>query len=369
MVDKHPTGELQLVNARYAKDSPGLQQTRRFVLERGTTAALVAGIGGAGADPWPQNEASIRNAIPKGAHRGFKLGETDMNSITYDGIAFRRVVVNGVGIHYQEAGDPASPTLVFLHGFPSTSRMWDRLIPTLSPHFHVIAPDYPGFGLSDAPTPAKFDYTFDNLAGVMMGVLQQIGIQDYSLVMQDYGGPIGFRMAMAQPERLKVIAAQNMAAYDEALGPTWNTRKAFWADPTANRAALEKNLLSLETTRVRHVGSSPHVELYDPNCWYDEYAMLNRPGMIDIQTTLFYDYRNNVASYPKWQAWLRAARPKMQLIWGRYDLSFTPEGALGFARDNPNTETHVIDAGHFPMDEAPDQVRGLTQAFLRKHLI
>jgi pimeloyl-ACP methyl ester carboxylesterase len=368
MADRRPVDDLQVEDARYAKVGAGFRQTRRFVLKRAATAALVAGIGESGAESMPQNEASIRDAIPKGLHREPKPSETDMSFTKYDGIAFRRAIVNGVGVHYQEAGDPARPTLLFLHGFPSTSRMWDRLIPTLAPHFHVIAPDYPGFGLSDAPSPKDFDYTFDNLAGMMMALIREIGINDYSLVMQDYGGPVGFRMAMAQPGQLKVIAGQNMAAYDEALGPTWNTRKAFWADPAANRAALEKNLLSLETTRVRHVGSSPHAELYDPNCWQDEYAMLNRPGMMEIHTTLFYDYRNNVASYPKWQAWLRAARPQMQVIWGRYDLSFTPEGALGFARDNPNTETHVIDAGHFPMDEAPDQVRDLTLSFLRKHL-
>jgi pimeloyl-ACP methyl ester carboxylesterase len=369
MADRPPAVEIRMANGFYAKAGAGFRQTRRFVLKRAATAAIVAGIGASGAEPMPQNEASVRNAIPKDAHRGFKTGETVMSPTKYDGIAFRRMVVNGVGVHYQEAGDPERPTLLLLHGFPSTSRMWDRLIPTLSLEFHVIAPDYPGFGLSDAPSPKEFDYTFDNLAEVMMALLREIGIDDYSLVMQDYGGPIGFRMAMAQPERLKVIAAQNMATYDEALGPTWDARKAFWADPVANRAALEKNLLSLETTRVRHVGSSPHVELYDPNNWYDEYAMLNRPGMIDIHTTLFYDYRTNVASYPKWQAWLRAARPQMQVIWGRYDLSFTPEGALGFARDNTNTETHIIDAGHFPMDEAPDRVRELTVSFLRKHLI
>jgi len=291
-----------------------------------------------------------------------------MTVASYDGIRFRREIVNGVGVHFQEAGDPARPALLLLHGFPSTSRMWDRLIPSLLPHYHVIAPDYPGFGLSDAPSPNVFSYTFDNLASCMMALLRQLGVETYSLVVQDYGGPIGFRMALAESERLKVIVAQNNAAYDEALGPLWDARKAFWADPEPNRERLQKNLLSLDAARVRHVGSSPHPELYDPNNWHDEYAMLNRPGLGDIHTTLFYDYRNNVASYTKWQAWLRRAQPPFLLVWGRYDLSFMEEGALGFSRDNPKTETHIIDASHFPLDEAPDEVCALTVTFLRKWL-
>jgi pimeloyl-ACP methyl ester carboxylesterase len=273
-----------------------------------------------------------------------------------------------IDLHYQEAGDSSRPTLVLLHGFPSTSRMWDRLIPTLAPHYHVIAPDYPGFGLSDTPDPDSFLYTFDNLAITIMALLRQIGVTHYSLVMQDYGGPVGFRMALADSGKVGAIVAQNIAAYDEALGPLWATRKAFWANPEPNREALEKNLLSMDAARTRHVGTSPNLALYDPNNWRDEAAMLARPGMGEIHTRLFYDYRNNVAAYPQWQAWLRAARPPMLVVWGRYDLSFLPEGALGFAKDNPETETHVIEAGHFPLDEAPDQVRELTLSFLRKHL-
>src|ERR1700760_1776411 len=151
--------------------------------------------------------------------------------IRFDGIAFRRAVIEGVGIHYQEAGDPKRPTLLLLHGFPSTSRMWERLIPALAPRFHVIAPDYPGFGLSDAPTPDRFEYSFDNLARMMTTLLDHLGIDRYSLVMQDYGGPVGFRMAFADQGRLRVIVAQNNAAYEEALGPLWDARKAFWANP------------------------------------------------------------------------------------------------------------------------------------------
>jgi len=175
-------------------------------------------------------------------------------------------------------------------------------------------------------------------------------------------------MAMADTPAIQAIVAQNAAAYDVALGPTWDARKAFWKDPDANREILKKNLLSFDAARTRHVGKTPNVELYDPNSWNDEFAMLNRPGMGDIHTTLFYDYRNNVASYPKWQAWLRQTKPPMQVVWGRYDLSFMVEGAQGFGRDNPNCETHILDAGHFPMDEKPDEVCALHLDFLSRHL-
>lgn len=290
------------------------------------------------------------------------------DSVRYDGIRYKRASIEGIGVHYQEAGDPSRPHLLLLHGFPSTSRMWDRLIPTLATRYHVVAPDYPGFGLSDAPTPGAFSYTFDHLAGVMSELVRQLGLRRYSIVMQDYGGPVGFRMAMADSRALEVIVTQNAAAYDVALGPTWEPRKAFWADPEKNRDVLQKNLLSLDAARTRHVGRSPNVELYDPTTWNDEFAMLNRPGMGAIHTTLFYDYRNNVTSYPKWQAWLRDVKPPMQVVWGRYDASFMVDGAEGFGRDNPNCETHIIDASHFPMDERPDEVRALHLAFLQKHL-
>ena len=290
------------------------------------------------------------------------------SAVRYDGIRFQRATVEGIGIHYQEAGDPARPHLVLLHGFPSTSRMWDRLIPALATRYHVIAPDYPGFGLSDAPSPESFSYTFDHIAVLMRALVKQLGIARYTIVMQDYGGPIGFRMAMADTNAIQAIVSQNAAAYDVALGPVWDARKAFWKDPEPNREILKKNLLSFDAARTRHVGKTPNVELYDPNAWNDEYAMLNRPGMGDIHTALFYDYRNNVASYPKWQAWLREAKPRMQVVWGRYDVSFMVEGAQGFTRDNPNCETHVIDAGHFPMDEKPDEVRALHMDFLNRTL-
>jgi len=287
---------------------------------------------------------------------------------SYDTIRFRRVAAGGVDLHVQEAGDPAARHLLLLHGFPSTSRMWDRLIPVLAAKYHVIAPDYPGFGLSAAPPPGEFSYTFDNIAEVMAALVRALGVRRYSIVMQDYGGPVCWRMAIANPSAIELILAENNAAYDEALGPIWDARRAFWREPGANRDALQKNLLSFEAARLRHVGHSPNVARYDPNSWNDEFAMLSRSGMGEIQTALFYDYRNNVASYPKWQAFIRETRPRMQLVWGRYDSTFAPAGATAFARDNPNCETHIIDASHFPLDENPDEVAALHLGFLERWL-
>jgi pimeloyl-ACP methyl ester carboxylesterase len=288
-------------------------------------------------------------------------------SLSYDSIRFRHETIEGVGIHYEEAGDRSRPTLVLLHGFPSTSRMWDRLIPALAAEFHVIAPDYPGFGLSDAPSPATFAYTFDHITQLIADLLDRIGVARCALLAQDYGGPIAFRMAMARPERLSALLLQNAAAYEVALGPNWETRRAYWANPPAHLAALQKNLLSLEAARLRHVGASPNVDRYDPNSWADEHAMLSRPGQSEIQSTLFYDYRTNVASYPRWQEWLREAKPPMLVVWGRYDTSFRVAGAECFARDNPNAVVHIINAGHFPLDEAAEEVGDLTMSWLRAH--
>jgi pimeloyl-ACP methyl ester carboxylesterase len=164
-----------------------------------------------------------------------------------------------------------------------------------------------------------------------------------------------------------VLLLQNAAAYDVALGPSWDTRKAYWIDPPGHVAALQKNLLSLEAARLRHVGTSPNLERYDPNAWTDEYAMLSRHDQNEIQSTLFYDYRTNVASYPRWQEWLRATKPPMLVVWGRYDASFKVEGGESFAHDNPNAVVHIINAGHFPLDEAADEVAELTMGFLRAH--
>jgi pimeloyl-ACP methyl ester carboxylesterase len=228
----------------------------------------------------------------------------------------------------------------------------------------LIAPDYPGFGHSDAPDAKSFAYTFDHIAEVMRQFADAIGLTRYTLYMQDYGGPVGFRMAMARPERVQGIIIQNAVAHDEGLGPLWKTRRAFWTERAAHEQAMRANLLSLEAARQRHVGSDPHPERYDPDLWTDEFAFLSRPGQADIQADLFYDYRTNVASYPKWQEWMRKSQPRMLVAWGRYDPSFESSEAERYKRDVPNAQVHMLDAGHFALDTAADEIAELIRGFM-----
>jgi pimeloyl-ACP methyl ester carboxylesterase len=279
-------------------------------------------------------------------------------------IAYRKADVRGLTIFYREAGPTDAPTVLLLHGFPSSSRMWEPLLPLLSDAYHLIAPDYPGFGHSSAPPPSKFEYSFDNIARLIGEFTMTLGLTDYVLLMQDYGGPIGFRIAVAFPERVRGIIIQNAVAHEQGLSPLWNARRKYWADPQHELAALNANFTSLEATRLRHVGTSPHPERYDPDAWTDEYEFLLRPGQADIQTTLFLDYRTNVASYPEWQKWLRETRPRILVVWGQYDPSFTVAGAMAYRDDVPEAEVHILQAGHFALDEATDEISTLVHDFL-----
>ncbi|SEH70738.1 Pimeloyl-ACP methyl ester carboxylesterase [Mycolicibacterium rutilum] len=279
---------------------------------------------------------------------------------------FRYVTVDGREVFYREAGPPDAPAVLLLHGFPSSSRMWQPLIDRLADRWHLIAPDYPGFGHSEAPPTTEFDYTFDHIADIVELFTDRLGLDRYTLVMQDYGGPVGMRLATRDPERVRALIVQNAVCHEDGLGPLWDTRKAFWADRSRYEAELRENFFSYHATRLRHVGHSPDAERYDPDLWTDELAFLDRPGQRDIQTDLFYDYRTNVASYPTWQRWLRDNQPPLLVVWGRYDPSFQAAEADAYRRDVPTAEVHVIDAGHFALDEAPGVVADLCRGFLER---
>lgn len=281
-------------------------------------------------------------------------------------ISYHTVDIQGLEIFYREAGPADAPTVLLLHGFPSSSRMWESLLPLLADRYHVIAPDYPGFGNSSAPTPSAFTYTFDNIAGVIGELTTKLGLGSYILFMQDYGGPVGFRMALAHSERVRGIIIQNAVSHEQGLSPLWEARRKYWADPDRELEALKANFTSLAATHRRHLGSSPHPERYDPDTWSDEYAFLTRPGQAEIQTTLFLDYRTNVASYPKWQDWLRKTRPPTLVVWGKYDPSFTVAGATAYRDDVPDAEVHILEAGHFALDEATDEIASLVRNFLAR---
>jgi pimeloyl-ACP methyl ester carboxylesterase len=279
-------------------------------------------------------------------------------------VLYRTVQVDGLSIFYREAGPQDAPTLLLLHGLPSSSRMFEPLLKRLAGHFHMIAPDYPGFGHSDAPAPSNFAYTFDHLALVMTHFTEALDVKSYTLYMQDYGGPMGFRMALAHPDRVEALIVQDAVAHNEGLGENWKTRRAFWANRTANEAALRRNLLSLETTRIRHVGSDPNPEKYDPDLWTDEYAFLSKPGQAEIQSDLFYDYRTNIDAYPLWQAWMRKTQPRLLVVWGKYDLSFDLSEPEAYRRDVPKAEIHILNAGHFALDTAADEIADLIRRFI-----
>jgi pimeloyl-ACP methyl ester carboxylesterase len=278
---------------------------------------------------------------------------------------YRSTPIDGLSIFYREAGPPDAPTLLLLHGFPSSSRMFEPLLARLSDRYRLVAPDYPGFGHSDWPDPKTFAYSFDRVAEIVQHFAEAMDLARYSLYMQDYGGPVGFRMALAHPERIAALIVQDAVAHNEGLGANWNPRRAFWADRAANESTFRSNFLSLATTRTRHVGNDPNVDRYDPDLWTDELAFLSQPGQADIQTDLFYDYRTNVEAYPTWQAWLRERHPRLLVLWGKYDLSFELSEPEAYRRDAPQAEVHVLDAGHFALDTAADQIARLVRGFLK----
>jgi pimeloyl-ACP methyl ester carboxylesterase len=278
---------------------------------------------------------------------------------------YRTTKVDGLSIFYREAGPSDAPTLLLLHGFPSSSRMFESLLARLSDRYHLVAPDYPGFGHSDWPDPKAFAYTFDHIASVMDDFVQSIGLSRYTLYMQDYGGPVGFRMALQHPERVETLIVQNAVAHNEGLGAIWKPRRAFWADRAANEDAFRANFLSLATTRTRHLGDDPNTQLYDPDLWTDEFTFLSASSQADIQTELFYDYRTNVESYPKWQAWMRERKPRLLVVWGKHDPSFDIGEPERYRNNVPNAEVHVLDAGHFALDTKADEIATLVRDFMQ----
>jgi len=290
-----------------------------------------------------------------------ELGKAQIGRATF----YHTAQIDGLSIFYREAGPKNGPTLLLLHGLPSSSRMFEPLFSRLSDRYHLIAPDYPGFGHSDWPDPKKFAYTFDHIAEIMNHFTEALGLSRYTLYMQDYGVPVGFRMVLAHPERVEALVVQDGVAHNEGLGANWKTRREFWKDRATNEEALRTNLLSLQTTKTRHVGDDPNVELYDPDLWTDEYAFLNSPGQAEIQSDLFYDYRTNVDAYPKWQAWMQKKQPKLLVIWGRHDLSFDHGEPERYRKDVAKAEVHILDTGHFALDTKADEIAALVRAFMK----
>jgi pimeloyl-ACP methyl ester carboxylesterase len=299
----------------------------------------------------------------------FLMGTDAMTRQSHAGaypVEYKTTTVAGIQMFYREAGPKEVPIILLLHGFPSSSRMFATLMPLLADTYHLIAPDYPGFGHSDAPSPDMFAYTFDHLAACVAQLIDQLGVTRYALYLQDYGGPVGFRLAVAHPERVTALIIQNAVVHLEGLSDAWTIRKAFWQDRAAHADQLRQALLSRDVARQRHTGGVANPERIDPDTWTDEFAFLTKPGMDRIQLELMFDYRTNVEAYPRWQAYLRAHQPPALVVWGKNDPLFTVAGALAFAREVPAAEIHLLNAGHFALDEEVEMVAMLMQRFLAR---
>ena len=277
---------------------------------------------------------------------------------------YHRLNIDGRGIFYREAGNADAPALLLLHGFPTSSHMFRDLMPGLADRYHLVAPDLPGFGFSDAPARAEFKYTFDNLARVIEVFAGKIGLQRYALYVFDYGAPVGFRLALAHPERVTAIISQNGNAYEEGLSQGWNPIQRYWREPTPeNRAAL-RDFLKPETTKWQYTHGVADESLVAPESYTLDTALLARPGNDEIQLDLFLDYANNVALYPKFQAYFRAQRPPLLAVWGKNDPFFLPAGAEAFKRDIPGAVIRFFDTGHFALETHAEEIAAAIRDFL-----
>jgi pimeloyl-ACP methyl ester carboxylesterase len=283
-------------------------------------------------------------------------------------VLYKTAKVKGLDIFYREAGSPTNPTLLLLHGFPTSSRMFRNLIPQLADRYHLVAPDYPGFGASSAPPVEKFNYTFDNLANVIDEFAQTLKLERYSLYVQDYGAPVGYRLAVKHPERVQALIVQNGNAYEEGLRDFWTPFKAYWKDRSAQKAEPLRKLLTYEATKSQYTIGVRNVEYISPDAWTADQYLLDRPGNEEIQMQLFYDYSSNPPLYPQWQAYFRKYQPPTLVVWGKNDFIFPAEGAETYKRDLKNLEFHLLDTGHFALEEDGDLIARYIGDFLAKHV-
>jgi pimeloyl-ACP methyl ester carboxylesterase len=277
---------------------------------------------------------------------------------------YQRTLVNGKTIFYRQAGANAAPTILLLHGFPTSSHMFRNLIPVLAQRYYVIAPDLPGFGFSDAPDRKTFRYTFANLANVIDDFTQAIGLDRYAIYIFDYGAPVGLRLALAHPERITAIISQNGNAYEEVLSQGWNPIQKYWKEPTpANRAAL-RDFLTPEATKAQYLHGVPDEALVAQEAYELDRALLARAGNDEIQLDLFLDYASNVALYPKFQEYFRTHRPPLLAVWGKNDPFFLPKGADAYRRDIPDAEVRLFDTGHFALETHVSEIGAKILTFL-----
>ncbi len=282
----------------------------------------------------------------------------------------RSVNIDGLDIFYREAGPASAPTILLLHGFPTSSHMFRNLIPKLADRFHLVAPDYPGYGASSMPGLDEFEYSFDNLARVVERFLDKLEIDRYSIYLMDYGAPVGYRVAANRPERVESLIIQNGNAYEEGLQEFWNPIKMYWKEKTEQNAQiLRDSLLTIEATKWQYTHGVRNVETIAPDNWFNDQFLLDRPGNKDIQIELFYSYGTNPPLYPEWQAYFRRYQPPTLIAWGKNDYIFPGEGAEPYKRDLQNVDFHLLDTGHFALEEDGEVIANLMRDFLDRNLV
>lgn len=284
-------------------------------------------------------------------------------------VHYRTATVDGVTMFYREAGPRDAPVVLLLHGFPTSSHMFRNLIPLLADRYRVIAPDYPGFGYSDAPDHKTFTYSFAHYADMVDDLLGQIGARSYAMYVMDYGAPVGYRLALKHPERVTGLIVQNGNAYEEGLKAFWDPIKTYWASGSETDRQVQAGLLTLDATKFQYTDGVKDVSRISPDNWLQDQALLDRPGNNDIQLDLFYDYRTNVPLYPQFQQFFRDRQPPTLIVWGKNDFIFPEDGAHPYLKDLPGAELHILDTGHFALEDKLDEIAPLMNDFLDRNLL
>ena len=289
-------------------------------------------------------------------------------SINRPTVHHKTVKIDGLEIFYREAGPKDAPTVLLLHGFPTSSHMFRNLIPVLADRYHVVAPDYPGFGNSSMPKVDEFDYTFDNLTNITEKLTVKLGLKKYSIYLMDYGAPVGFRLAVRHPERVETLIVQNGNAYEEGLRDFWKPIRAYWKDKSKKNEDELRKLLTIDATKWQYTHGTHNPQVISPDNWNMDQRFLDRHGNQEIQLALFYDYGSNPALYPEWQAYFQKHQPPTLIVWGKNDYIFPAEGAHPYKKDLKTLEFHLLNTGHFALEEDGDVIANRMRGFLAKHV-